>query len=153
MPEMTTFFLAHPFWIWLAIAAIFLIVELSTGSGWLLWPAGSAALIAIVTIFAPIAWPWQLILFAAATVISTYIGRRLMPRTTPPSGMDINDPLSRLVGRHGAAAAPFKDGAGRVFVDGKEWSAELDGGGEVEKGQKLEVTAIVGGARLKVKPA
>ncbi len=37
-----------------------------------------------------------------------------------------------------------------MFVDGKEWSAELDGGGELEAGARVTVNALIGGARLKV---
>lgn len=153
MDAVEAFIFANPFWVWLAIAAIFLIVELSTGSGWLLWPAGSAAIVAVVTIFAHIGWPFELVLFAGATVVTTYLGRRFMPRTVPGDSPDINDQLSRLVGHHGAASGPFKDGRGRVFVDGKEWSAELDGQAAVDKGQRVEVTAVIGGARLLVRPA
>ncbi len=34
-----SFYATHPFWVWLAVAAIFLAVEVATGTGWLLWPA------------------------------------------------------------------------------------------------------------------
>ena len=43
MGAVEAFYFAHPFWSWLAVGAVFLIVEVMTGSGWLLWPAGSAA--------------------------------------------------------------------------------------------------------------
>ncbi len=152
MDAVEAFVFANPFWVWLAIAAIFLIVELATGSGWLLWPAGSAAIVAVVSIFAHIGWPYEMVLFAAATVVTTYLGRRFMPRTLP-GAPDINDQLERLIGHHCAAAAAFKDGRGRVMVDGKEWSAELEGEAAVDKGQKMEVTAVIGGAHLRVKPA
>jgi membrane protein implicated in regulation of membrane protease activity len=55
------------------------------------------------------------------------------------------------VGKEGETAEPFKAGLGRVFIDGKEWAAELEGGGELAARVKVEVTAILGGARLKVK--
>ena len=64
---------------------------------------------------------------------------------------DINDPSRRLVGQEGEATDAFKAGLGRVFVDGKEWAAELEGGGELAAKTKVEVTQILGGARLKVK--
>ena len=64
---------------------------------------------------------------------------------------DINDPTPRIVGQQGEATDAFKAGLGRVFVDGKEWAAELEGGGELAAKTKVEVTQILGGARLKVK--
>ena len=56
------------------------------------------------------------------------------------------------VGMEGAdRQAAFKAGLGRVFVDGKEWAAELDGGGDLAPKSKVHVLEILGGARLKVR--
>ena len=68
-------------------------------------------------------------------------------------GHDPNDPLTRLIGHHGEAASSFEGGRGRVFVDGKEWAAELVGDGPLAPGGRIEVVALVGGARLKVRAA
>jgi membrane protein implicated in regulation of membrane protease activity len=145
-------FFTHPFWTWIALGGVFLIGELVTGSGWLLWPAGAAAATAVVTRFVSFDWPLQIVLFVVVAIVATFVGRRLMPPASK-TAVDINDPKPRLVGHQGEAVAPFKAGLGRVFVDGKEWAAELDGGGEIEAKAKVEVLAILGGARLKVKPA
>ncbi len=151
MDAVSAFFSAHPLWVWLAIGAIFLAIELMTGSGWLLWPAGAACLAGVATLVAPrLGGAGQIALFAAATIASTYVGRRLM-RARAPGGADINDPHLRLVGRHGEASAAFAAGLGRVFVDGKEWSAELEGEGPVPAGARVEITAVLGGARLRVR--
>jgi membrane protein implicated in regulation of membrane protease activity len=143
---------SHPFWAWMALGAIFLAVEVVTGSGWLLWPAGSAALVGVVLLFWPLSAPVAIALFAIATIISTYIGRRFI-RNTHPGASDVNNPLTRLVGHRGETTTAFESGGGRVFVDGKEWSAELDGPGALPRGAKVEVVAVVGGARLRVKAA
>ncbi len=145
-------FFAHPFWLWIALGGIFLIGELMTGSGWLLWPAGAAAATGVATIVWPMGPAYQIVLFVVVAVLATYLGRRFLPPAGRGKG-DINDPAPRLVGQHGEAIAAFKAGLGRVFVDGKEWSAELEGGGELAAKSKVEVTEILGGARLKVKPA
>lgn len=152
MDAVEAFVFANPFWVWLAVAALFLTVELATGSGWLLWPAGSAAIVAVVAAFVHIGWPWELALFAGATVVTTFLGRRFMPRTLP-TDPDINDQLGRLVGHQGDAAGAFHNGHGRVMVDGKEWSAEAEADAAIAKGQRVEVTAVVGGAHLRVRPA
>jgi hypothetical protein len=143
-------FFAHPFWLWIALGGIFLIGELMTGSGWLLWPAGAAAATGVATVVWPIGAPYQIVLFVAVAILATYLGRRFLPPAGRGKG-DINDPTPRLVGRQGEAAAAFKAGLGRVFVDGKEWAAELEGGGELAAKSKVRVTEILGGARLKVK--
>ncbi|HEY5105841.1 MAG TPA: NfeD family protein [Caulobacteraceae bacterium] len=150
MHAIDAFYFANPFWVWLAIGAAFLAAELATGSGWLLWPAGSAAIVAFTALAIRLGGLGELALFAAATIVTTYVGRRFMP-SAPSGGLDINDAQSRLVGRQAEAAAAFAAGLGRVFVDGKEWAAELDGPGPVAAGAKLEVVAVLGGARLKVR--
>jgi hypothetical protein len=141
----------HPLWTWLAIGAAFLAIEVATGSGWLLWPAGSAVIVALASVAVPMNGAEATALFAVCTLISTYIGRRYLVRTRPGSP-DVNAPSERLVGHRGQAAGSFDGGRGRVFVDGKEWSAEIDGAGPLAAGAKVEVVAVIGGARLKVAP-
>jgi len=141
---------SHVLLVWLAIGAVFLVAELHTGSGWLLWPAGSAAVTGVVALSPYVTVPGQAAVFAALTVVSTYLGRRFIQPRTHAVG-HINEPKSRLVGRTGLAVGDFAGGQGRVFVDGKEWAAELDGDGEVAAGDRLHVTALIGGARLQVR--
>jgi membrane protein implicated in regulation of membrane protease activity len=65
-------------------------------------------------------------------------------------GGDINDTTGRLRGHEGVVAEDFASGMGRVLVDGKEWAAELEGGGALGRGAKIVVTAV-GGAQLTVR--
>ena len=123
--------------------------ELITGSGWLLWPAAAAAVVAVTSQFVDLGGPMEIVLFVVAAVLFTYLGRRFLP-PAPKDELDVNDTTQRLVGREGETVAPFADGLGRVFVDGKEWAAELDGGGDLAARSKIRVLEILGGARLKV---
>lgn len=151
MGAVEAFYFVHPFWSWLAVGAVFLIVEVMTGSGWLLWPAGSAAAVGLISLAAPnLGGGWELVLFAAATVISTIAGRRWL-RGAPHGGPNINDAGGRLIGHRGETSHAFEAGLGRVFVDGKEWSAELDAPDALATGAKVEVIAVLGGARLRVR--
>ena len=149
-----TLYLSHPFWVWLAVGAIFLAAEVPTASGYLLWPAASAGAVAVLTLWLNVPPPFQLIVFAILTIATTIIGRRLMPRHAPNEGPDISNRASRLAGRFGQAVAPFSAGQGRVFVDGAEWLAELEPGGvPPEPGSRVEVVAVHGGGRLVVRGA
>ena len=145
-------FTDHAFLAWMAIAAIFLTIELLTGSGWLLWPAGSAAAVGLINAGPDQSLAAQAATFAALTAVSTYVGRRWLGRSSR-GGHDPNDSLTRLIGRQGEAASAFEGGRGRVFVDGKEWAAEVEGDVPLAPGGRVEVVALVGGARLKVRPA
>src|ERR1700677_3568 len=152
MDHAEAYFFAHRFWIWIAIGGVFLISELSTGSGWLLWPAGAAAVVAVITSFVDLGAPLEIVVFVAVAIVATYLGRRYLRPVAHDKG-DINDQTTRLIGQGGEAASPFRAGFGRVFVDGKEWAAELDGGGDLAAKSKVEVVEILGGARLRVKAA
>lgn len=140
----------HAFWVWLALAAAILAAEVATGSGWLLWPAASAAVVALVSLVSDSA-ALEIGVFAVLTIVSTLTARRFWPRR-PEMADDINDNVARLVGHQGRAASAFADGAGRVLIDGKEWAAELDGEGELAAGAEVEVTGLSGGSRLRVRP-
>ena len=152
MDQAAALFFDHPFWSWIAIGGIFLIGELMTGSGWLLWPAGAAAVVAVTTRFVAMGSGAELVLFVVVAVVATFLGRRFL-RPAPKAEPDINDPARRLIGQQAETTDTFRAGLGRVFIDGKEWAAELDGGGDLAAQSKVEVVEILGGARLKVRAA
>jgi membrane protein implicated in regulation of membrane protease activity len=154
MAGLQVFYSMHPMWVWLAVGALFLAVEVATGSGYLLWPAASAGLVAVLTSQMHVGLPLELVIFAALTIASTYLGRRFLPPTSHRHGPDINDKASRLVGRTGETVGLFAAGQGRVFGDGAEWSAELAAEQpEPTPGARVEVMEVLGGGRLKVRPA
>jgi membrane protein implicated in regulation of membrane protease activity len=142
--------LQHPFALWIATAGVLLAVEVGTGSGWLLWPAGSAAVTALLTLAVALSPSAQAVIFAILTIVTTLVGRRFFPRD--PVGGDINDTRTRLAGARGVVAGDFQAGHGRVFVDGKEWAAELEGAGALATGARIVVVGV-SGARLTVRPA
>ncbi|ODT62587.1 MAG: hypothetical protein ABS77_06445 [Phenylobacterium sp. SCN 69-14] len=150
MSPLAEFYLAHGFWLWLAVAGAVLAVEIAFGSGWLLWPAASAAAVAVVSLFTDSATV-EIGLFAVLTIVTTLGARRFWPRRTE-AAPDINDNVARLVGHHGRVTAAFVNGAGRVLVDGKEWAAETEDGSPLDLEAIVEVTGLSGGSRLRVRP-
>jgi membrane protein implicated in regulation of membrane protease activity len=152
METLGDFYFAHPLWVWLALSAALLAAEVASGSGWLLWPSASAALVGVLSVFLPMTPAVAVLAFAVITIGTTLVGRRLMPKAEHAAGGDINDPQARLVGQRGRATTAFAQGEGRVVVDGKDWAAALEGGGPLEPGSPVEVTGF-SGARLTVRPA
>jgi membrane protein implicated in regulation of membrane protease activity len=150
MPPLGEIYLAHPAWSWAGAAAALLATEMATGSGWLLWPAAAAGLVAVAAGFMNLSTTAEVMTFAGLTIVSTVTARRYFPRQLRGHSHDINDNVVRLVGHRGRVVAPFSAGAGRVFVDGKEWAAELTEGEAPEVGASVEVTAV-SGARLAVR--
>lgn len=142
----------QPFWLWAGLAAALLAAEVATGSGWLLWASASAAATAVVVALLESNTPTAVLVFAALTMVSTLLARRYLPRPADAPGGDINDNVARLMGHRGSAVEAFQHRAGRVFIDGKEWAAELDDGEALEAGASVEVVGVQG-ACLRVRRA
>ena len=144
MHGLMAFYATHPFWVWLAVAAIFLAVEVATGTGWLLWPAAAGLLVGLLTLVVAPGLPAELVLFAVLTIAATYLARRFLRPVLEADGPDLNDPALRLVGRDGEVLDGFANGHGRVFVDGKEWAAVAPEGVAPTTGQRVLVVAVEG---------
>lgn len=151
MTWLADLYIAHPFWIWAAIAAVILAGEVATGTGWLLWPAACAAAVALLTLVLKGNFTVELAAFAMLTIASTLLARRYLPKNASGDGPDINDNVGRLVGHVGTAVSAFEHGRGRVFIDGKEWAAVADGDPPAAD-QTVEVLSA-DGATLRVKAA
>ena len=141
----------HPFWIWLLAGVIMLAIEAASGSGWMLWPAAAAMIVALVSLtgvrlgLAP-----ELGLFAVLTLLTTVLARRFLVRPAAAAS-DVNNPEARLIGKLGVARTAFTNGQGRVFVNGAEWPADLEGTHAPESGARIEVVAVEG-SKLTVRP-
>jgi membrane protein implicated in regulation of membrane protease activity len=143
-------YVAHPAWAWAALAAALLAIEVVTGSGWLLWPAASAGIVAALAAVVELPATAALLIFAVLTILTTFLARRYLPRSLGPRGHDINDNIARLVGHEGRAVSDFDGRMGRVFIDGKEWAAELAEGEGLSAGAGVTVVGVHG-TRLKVR--
>ena len=154
MQEVEVFYSLYPFWTWLAVGALLLALETATGSGYLLWPAAAAGVVALLTLAVRLGLPLEAVIFALLTVASTILARIYWPPRSKEHGHDLNDRGGRLVGRFGETVGIFAAGRGRVFVDGAEWSAELDGEDVgPPPGARVQILEVIGGGRLKVRPA
>ena len=141
---------AQPYWIWLAIGVILLAIESAFSTEWLLWPAVSAGVVAVVTVLGvPLGLLGEVALFAVLTVIATLASRKLVQRVNPSDSPDINARDSRLVGQRARVVESFIDGRGRVFVSGSEWPAEIEGAAPLA-GESVIVESI-SGPKLRVR--
>ena len=135
---------AQPFWFWAGLAAALLAVEAATGTGWLLWPAASAGVVALAALVLDLGWMGQAVLFAVLTLVTTFGARRFFPRGEAAAAGDINDTSARLLGQPARSVSAFHHGEGRIALDGKEWAAELEGGGALAAEAEVGVTGIRG---------
>ncbi|QCQ98925.1 NfeD family protein [Brevundimonas sp. SGAir0440] len=143
MMSLADLYAAQPFWIWLAIGVLLLAVEAMFSTEWLLWPAVSAGVVAVMTAAGVrLGLPGEVAVFAILTVIATMLSRRLISKANP-DGPDINDRDSRLVGQRARVVETFVSGRGRVFISGAEWPAEIVGEAPIE-GQDVVVMRVNG---------
>ena len=150
MGALAELYATQAFWIWIALAAALLAAEVATGSGWLLWPSASAALVGVLALAAKPSPLTAVLVFAGVTIVATLLSRRFLRCSPQENDDDINDNIGRLVGRHGEAVSAFVGGSGRVFIDGKEWAAELEEGQAMDRGARV-IVAGVSGAHLRVR--
>jgi len=149
MNALADFYAVQPFWIWLAIGVLLLAIETMFSTEWLLWPAVSAGIVAVLTaVGVRLGLPGEVAVFAVLTVIATLLSRRLIQKANP-GGVDINDRDSRLIGQRARVVEAFAGGRGRVFVSGAEWSAEIEGDAP-DAGQDVVVHGV-SGSLLKVR--
>lgn len=149
MSSLVEFYADYPFWTWIAAAAALLAIEITVGSGYLLWAAASAGVVALLTLTGVTGVAVELGVFAVLTIVSSLAANRFFP-PRPEFGPDINDATPRIVGRAGQAVGAFIGGRGRVFVEGKEWAAEAEGDAPAE-GDTVVVVAVQDGASLRVR--
>jgi membrane protein implicated in regulation of membrane protease activity len=130
MGALIDIYAAQPFWLWLGVGVVLLAVEASVSTEWLLWPAVSAGVVAVVCALGlRLGFAGEAGLFAVLTLASTVASRKLVQRVNPDEYPDINDRDDRLVGQRARVVEAFVDGRGRVFVSGAEWPAEIEGAG------------------------
>lgn len=152
MGALINIYAAQPFWLWLAIGVVLLAIEASVSTEWLLWPAVSAGVVAVICALGlRLGFAGEAGLFAVLTLASTLASRKLVQRVNPDEYPDINDRDDRLVGQRARVVESFIDGRGRVFVSGAEWPAVIDGASPVI-GESVVVESSTGSG-LKVRAA
>jgi membrane protein implicated in regulation of membrane protease activity len=135
---------AQPFWIWLGVGVLLLAVEAAFSTEWLLWPAVSAGVVAVLTALGlRLGFGVELLIFAALTVVSTLLSRQLIQRVNPTDAPDINDRDLRLVGLKAQVVEAFVGGRGRVFISGAEWPALIEGSQPLA-GETVIVESVAG---------
>jgi hypothetical protein len=155
MHDVEIFYGLYPFWTWLAVGAALLALETATGSGYLLWPAVSAGVVALLTLAVRLGLPVEALIFAVLTIGLTVLARLYWPPHPRVVHSQLNDRGARLLGRIGETVGSFAGGQGRVFVDGAEWTAELDAEDPSgpPPGARVKVIEVVDGGRLRVRAA
>jgi membrane protein implicated in regulation of membrane protease activity len=170
MTTLEALYLQDPFWIWLGLASVFVALSFATGVNLLLLPSACAVAVALLEVAGVrLGLTAETGVFAALTAFALMGAFALQPRARVAvvgataarqarasgydmgSGKPTEDP-SALVGRIARATGEFNNGVGRVWIDGSEWAAEIDGIEEtLPLGASVRVIRVIGGVKLQVR--
>lgn len=137
---------------WLMIGFALLILEVLTGTMYMLWIAAAAMIVGVIMFIMPVLdWQMQLVIFSILTIVLMYVGHtHLRPKMEGGEPSDLNDRARSMVGMRVKAVADFDTGRGRVQVGDTQWRASMQTG-DVKAGDELKIVAVVG-TTLEVEP-
>ncbi len=130
-------------WIWMAIAAVFVVGEIFTAGFFLLWfgiGAAVAGTLAILGFRAGWQWAAFIVVSGVLFVTSRRFAERFSKKQPPGIGAD------RVIGKKGVVLEEVDDikGTGRVRLGKEEWKADSDTGEVIPVGKRIKVTKVVG---------
>lgn len=137
-------------WIWMIVAAVFLVGEIFT-AGFFLLPFGVGAAIAGLIALLGAGTAWQLGVFIVASFILFLVSRRFAERVSKAQPPGIG--ADRFIGKQCVVLERIDsiNNTGRVRMGKEEWRAESDTGSIIEPETKVTVVRITG-TQLVVKP-
>ncbi|NOY66978.1 MAG: NfeD family protein [Gammaproteobacteria bacterium] len=131
------------FWHWFVLGLILLIFEFFAPGAFFLWIGLAAGATGILLWIMPdLDWQYQLMWFAAFSIVSIFawvkIGRRTLKETDHPT---LNQRGQQYVGRVFTLEEPIVNGDGKIAVDDSTWKIV---GEDCQAGTKVKVSGVRG---------
>lgn len=130
-------------WIWMVLAALFIIGEIFTAGFFILWfgiGAAVAGLLAMLGLHA--GWQWGSFIVVSGILLA--VSRRFADRVTQeqPPGIGAN----RWIGKTAVVVEEINeaDNCGRIRLEGEEWRACSENGEIIALGTKVTVLKVEG---------
>lgn len=145
---MVLFLETMPFWYWFVLAVALLIVEISTGTTYFLWPAAAATVVGFADLW-PLDGNWrlQLLIFAVITVVLTvYATPKVKPwlARSQKDHLTLNERGAQKIGKRVIVEDAFSAGEGRVRFGDTVWAAQSENGENFAKGAEVEIVRVDG---------
>ena len=130
-------------WIWMIIAALFVVGEIFTAGFFLLWFGVAAAVAGVLALFGLGAgWQWGAFLVVSAVLYlaSRRFAEKLTKKQPPGIGAD------RFIGKRGLVLEEVNnvENTGRVRLDKEEWRADSGSDEAIPAGRRVEVIRLDG---------
>jgi membrane protein implicated in regulation of membrane protease activity len=126
---------------WLIAGVVALILELMSGTLFLIWVSGGCLVAGIAAWLFPVPWvPW--FVFVAATSALLYFGLPLAQRVRERPGQPSN--VDQMIGRHAVVLETIDpiENTGRVRYASDEWRARSDH--RIEAGVTVDIERVEG---------
>ena len=128
--------------VWLLASVLCLILELSSGTFYLLCLA-FGAIISMIASLIGLGIVLQILVFAIASVLSIFLIRPVLVKRISHKGSTRTSNADALIGRVGMVIEEIKPGnAGYVKVDGDEWKAVTTLSGSMPVGTKVKIVKM-----------
>ena len=129
-------------WHWWVLGAALLIAEVLLPGVFFVWLGLAAVVLGLLLALLPLSVPVQLVVFAALSVLSIFLGRRLLARLPRSAESDsLNLGASRLIGRTVVLTEPILNGQGRARVGDGVWPVH---GPDTPAGSTVQIVSAEG---------
>ncbi len=134
---------AEYWWIWMILAALFIVGEIFTAGFFLLWFGVGSAVAGLLALWG-IGLVGQLTAFVLVSFVLFALSRRFADRFSKKQPPGIG--ADRFVGRRGVVLEEIDNdtNTGRVRLDKEEWRADSETGDLIGEGTPVQVTGVSG---------
>lgn len=133
-------------YVWLGLAVVLAVIEISTTQLVSLWfVIGSAVTAVCSATFLKDKLIWQIVLFLVVSTVALILTRPLVKKLKSSSG-NVSTNSDRNIGKEGIVIVDINDqeGTGQVKVGTERWSAKSTDGTVIKAGKQVRVTGIEG---------
>ena len=124
---MSAWLLEPAYWNWWLLGVVLMAIEAIVPGFFFLWMGVAALLVGLLLTLLPMAWTWQVMLFAVLSV-GSIVAWRLRLRRHPTQTQDslLNRRGHQYVGRVFTLDAPVVNGYGKIRVDDSTWKVVVN---------------------------
>lgn len=134
-------------WSWIVAGLVLLALELVVPGGYLLWMGVAGLAVGLLTLFQPIAWPLQWLIFGGLSLVAIFLWVRFnRGRETANDSPFLNRRADRFLGHEAVLEQPIVGGFGRLVLGDSVWRIS---GSDLPAGARVKVVGSEG-AVLKV---
>lgn len=124
-------------WSWILAGVVLLALELFVPGGFFVWLGVAGGLTGLAAMLWPIDWPWQFLIFGAASLVLIIAWLRFFKSRPQQSDRPLlNERASRYIGHEAVLNEPITDGIGRLALGDTVWRVA---GPDLPAGQRVRV--------------